>query len=160
MATSFTNGQLNFIELYNDCDKNVLRTYCDEMIDVNGFPCILKRWTGNTIVQDPLYQDTIYGFTNDAMIYEPVNTHIYIDYNRLMTSLQSFGVATDTNFSLNGMMKLCDNPTEDDIIELKSPYDGRLLSFTLGSVNNHKDIVYNVVLNIRYINCRDYAKTR
>lgn len=155
-----SNHKLNFIELYNNYDKDVMKTYCDEMIELNGFPCVLKRWTGNTAAQDPLYQDTLYNFTNDVQLYEPIHTHVYIDYNRLNSVLQAYGLVVEPNTSLMGMMKLCDCPKEDDIVELKSPYDGRLIKFVLGSTDIHKNIVYHVTLNIQYIEGRDYTKSR
>lgn len=160
MSELNNNGKLNFITLFNDCDRIVAKSFYDEMIELHGFPCILKRWTGNTIIQDPLYQDTLYVHTEDKDMYEPISTFVYIDYNRFNSVLQGFGLAIEANTSVEGMMKLDDYPNEDDIIELTSPYDSRLVRFKIGSVDCNKNVVNHVTLNIMYIEGRDYSKSR
>ncbi len=143
-------AEINFNEFFHQTlDKELLRQYVDEIIDMYGIPCKHKKWIGNQAVLDPLYQDQII-LDDSEDLYDVSNTYVYVDYQRFNEVLKSYGQSIETNTSINGMMKFSDAPKEGDIIELKLPYDDVLYKFKLGSTDIHRDICYSVVLNIMY----------
>lgn len=145
-------ADINFLNIFhnNNLDKEVLIKMTNEVIELYGFPCVLKRWNGIQPALDPMYQDSPVNYENDESLYTKINTHVYIDYNRFNSVLHAYGLAIEGETTVNGMMKLEDEPKEDDVIELKLPYDEKLYKFKIGSTDVHKDICYSVVLDIHY----------
>ena len=151
-----SSPKINFLDIFhNQEDKDVLRLMTNEIIRLYGFPCQLKRWKGITTVLDPLYQDSPVIFDKDEDLYDIIDTHIYVEYNRFNSVLQSYGLSIEPDTTLNGMMILDDHPKEDDLIEIKLPYDNKLYRFKIGSSDIHRDLCYSVVLNIYHKEQRD-----
>lgn len=151
-----TSPEINFLDIFhNQEDKGVLRLMTNELIRLYGFPCRLKRWNGIQTALDPLYQDSPVIFDEDENLYDVINTHVYIEYNRFNSILQSYGLSMEVDTTVNGMMILDDHPKEDDLIEIKLPYDDKLYRFKIGSTDIHRDLCYSVVLNIYHKEQRD-----
>jgi hypothetical protein len=149
-------AEINFNEIFHELDdKPLLRHYADEIIELYGIPCRLRKWVGIQPVLDPMYQDTPTTYHTDEDLYHTVNTHVYVDYNRFNEVLKAYGHSVETNTTLNGIMKFDDHPKEDDIVELKLPYDDRYYKFQLGSTDVHRDVCYSVVLNVYYQDRRE-----
>lgn len=142
---------INFLEIFHSKqDKETLKNMVDEITNLYGFPCVLKRWTGIQTQLDPLYSDQLTSFQNDSDLYDPINTHIYIGWTKLNQTLHSYGLAFDENISLEGFMSLDDQPKENDIITIKLPYDDVLLTLKIGGTYVHTDICYGVTLQIAH----------
>jgi len=140
---------INFLEIFHlNQDKPTLISMTNELVELYGFPCELRRWNGIQPVLDPLYQDSPTIFNSDEDLYDIINTYVYVDYNRFSSVLSAYGYALNGETTINGVMKLEDEPKADDIIKFKLPYDEKLPMFKLGLANIHKDICYNVVLDI------------
>lgn len=145
--------EINFLEIFHRTeDIDVLRNMADETIQLYGFPCRLKRWRKIQPILDPIYQDHNTALYDDESLYSIKNTYVYIDYNRFNQTLKAYGMGLDDNTTLNGNMRLIDEPDEDDIIIVKIPYDNRYVSFKIGSSDIHRDICYSVVLNVMHFN--------
>ncbi len=143
--------EINFLEIFHtDEDKQTLRNMVDELTHLYGFPCILRKWTNINDTVDPLYGDQLTMHYNDEELYDKIGTYVYIDYNRFNQVLQNYGLALEKDTSLNGFMKLVDEPREDDLIDIKLPYDDRYITFKIGSSDIHKDICYSLVLNVTH----------
>lgn len=141
---------INFLDIFHSAaDKATIISLVDEKIQMSGFQCILYRYKGSQIkLGDPLYQDTLSTFDRSSDLYDIINTHIEIDYNRFNSILQSYGLAIEEGTTLIANMMLVDRPQEDDLIDIKIPYDEKFYRFRIGSTDVHKDICYHVVLNI------------
>ena len=122
----------------------------NEVVELYGFPCTLRKWNGFQTSLDPLYQDISTLDESNEELFDYKKTHVYIDYNRFDQVLSSWGMSMTENTTLESMMKLDDEPKEDDIVEILYPYDGIKYKFKIGSADKHKDICYRVVLNIYY----------
>lgn len=149
---------INFLDIFHNKnqDKDTLISMTNEVIELYGFPCVLKRWVGSQELLDPLYQDAPSVFDDDPSLYECINTHVYVEYNRFNAVLQASGLGMETDTSIPGTMKLVDAPKEDDLIEIRLPYDKQLYKFRLGSTDVHKDICYSVILNIYHSSEREH----
>lgn len=142
---------INFLTLFHDrLDKCTLIEMANEVIDLYGFPCVLRKWNGFQTSLDPLYQDISTLDESNEELFDYKKTNVYIDYNRFDQVLSSWGMSMTENTTLESMMKLADEPAEDDIVEILYPYDGKKYKFKIGSADKHKDICYRVVLNIYY----------
>ena len=141
---------INFLDiLWTNRDRQTLIDMTDEMIEMYGFQCTLYRYIGaNASLGDPLYQDSLSILDRRHDLYEKKETWIYIDYNRFNETLHSYGLCLDENTSLEANMKLSDAPKEDDIIDIKLPYDHIFHRFKVGSSDIHEDIVYHITLNV------------
>jgi len=149
-------AEINFNEFFHNLsDKPLLREYVNEIVEMYGIPCKLLSWKGIQAALDPIYQDAPTLFDKDIDLYDVKNTHIYVDYNRFNAILKAYGQAIEPDTTINGIMKFDDHPKEDDIVELKLPYDDVLYRFRLGSTDVHKDICYSVVLNIYHQDRKD-----
>lgn len=144
-------AEINFLDIFhNKNDKETLKNMVDEITQLYGFPCVLKRWTGMQTQLDPLYGDQLSAFQNDEEMYDPVNSYVYIDYLNLNQTLQSFGLAHDKSLTLNGFMRLDDQPRENDILTIKLPYDDNLITLKIGSADIYKDICFSVILLVAH----------
>lgn len=142
-------AEINFNEIFHQLeDKPLLREYVNEIIELYGIPCRLYRWEGIQTALDPLYQDSPTVYHKDDDLYHVINTYVYVDYNRFNEVLRAYGHGIEPETTIYGVMKFDDHPNEDDIVELKLPYDDRFYKFQLGSTDVHRDICYSVVLNI------------
>lgn len=142
---------INFLTLFHDReDKSTLRKLNDEVIELYGFPCVLRKWNGIQSNLDSLYNDMGTINESDPNLFDYVNTFVHIDYARFDKVLNSYGLALTENTSLEAMMRLRDKPAEDDIVEITYPYDNKTYRFKIGSADIHKDICYRVVLNVYY----------
>ena len=140
---------INFLTIFHDKeDKQTLIKYCDEICELYGFPCKLKRWTGNQTALDPLYQDMPTVDDEDEDLFEPIDTFVYIDYQRFNSVLNAYGLSIEEGTTLEGMMRLQDDPHEDDVIEIYYPYDEKKYYFKIGSTDVHRDICYHVTLDV------------
>lgn len=151
-------ANINFLDIFHNKnqDKDTLISMTNEVIELYGFPCVLRRWVGSQTLLDPLYQDTPSVFDDDESLYERINTHVYVEYNRFNAVLQAYGLGVEAETSIQGTMKLIDAPKEDDLIDIRLPYDNQLYKFRLGSTDIHKDICYSVILNIYHSSERSY----
>ena len=122
----------------------------NEVVELYGFPCTLRKWNGFQTSLDPLYQDISTLDESNEELFDYKKTHVYIDYNRFDRVLSSWGMSMTENTTLESMIKLDDEPAEDDIVEILQPYHGKKYKFKIGSADKHKDICYRVVLNIYY----------
>ena len=59
----------------------------------------------------------------DEDLFEPIDTFVYIDYQRFNSVLNAYGLSIEEGTTLEGMMRLQDDPHEDDVIEIYYPYD-------------------------------------
>ena len=144
-------AELNFLNIFHeDSDKETLRNMVNEIVNLYGFPCSHRKWTGMQVQLDPLYGDQLSVFQKDEDMYDLVNSYVYIDYNRLNQVLHPYGLALEKNASLQGFMKLADHPRENDLITIKLPYDDRKLTLKVGSADIHKDICYSVILQVAH----------
>lgn len=140
---------LNFLDIYHTYhDKSAMIMMCNELIMSKGFQCVFYKYIGTKLkIGDSLYKDTLTMFDRRPEMYEKINTWIVIDYVRLNAILQSPGLILEPSSTLTAMMMLKDKPDEDDIIELKLPYDNKFLRFRIGGADIHGNIVYHINLN-------------
>lgn len=151
-----TSPEIHFLDIFHDTnDKELIKSMVNELVNLYGFKCILKRWSGIQTVLDPLYQDSPTILDQDSDLYDSILTRVYIDYQRFNSVLHSYGLAMETTTPLQGIMMLEDEPKEDDIIELKSPYDEKYYRFKIGSTDVHKDVCYSVIMNIYHKEKKD-----
>lgn len=141
---------INFLDIFHSNeDKPTLIEMVNEHIEMFGFQCILYRFKGNQAhIGDPLYKDTLSSFDRNSDLYDKIDTWIEIDYNRFNSVLQAYGLAIEAETSVTGNMMLKDLPKEDDLIDIKMPYDQKFYRFKIGSTDVHKDICYHVIMNI------------
>jgi hypothetical protein len=141
---------INFLDIFHsEYDKQTLIELVNEQIEAYGFQCILYRYKGKQIsLGDPLYKDTLTIKDRDLNLYDKIDTWIEIDYNRFNSVLQAYGLAIEAETTLTGNMMLKDKPKEDDLIDIKMPYDQKFYRFKIGSTDVHKDICYNITLDI------------
>ena len=141
---------INFLDrFHSEYDKQTLIELVNEQIEAYGFQCILYRYKGKQIsLGDPLYKDTLTIKDRDLNLYDKIDTWIEIDYNRFNSVLQAYGLAIEAETTLTGNMMLKDKPKEDDLIDIKMPYDQKFYRFKIGRTDVHKDICYNITLDI------------
>lgn len=141
---------INFLDIFHtNNDRETVISMVNERIQMRGWQCTLYRYKGSQVkLGDPLYQDTLSIHDRDESLYDVVPTHIEIDYNRFNSILHSYGLAIEEGTTLPANMMLKDKPQEDDIIDIKIPYDQKFYRFRIGSTDIHADICYHVVLNI------------
>lgn len=141
---------INFNDIFfTAADKQTLIDLVDENIKMFGYQCTLYHYNGSqSHIGDPLYGDTLSTFDRNLESYSKIETWIYLDYVRFNSVLHSYGLALEEDTTLVGNMMLSDSPTEDDLIDIKLPYDDIFYRFKIGRTDVHRNICYNVVLDI------------
>lgn len=147
----------NFLESFHDThDKSMIKNMTNEMIDLYGQPCLLlKRDNENNIDDDPLYNDSL---SITKRFYDRIPARVYIDYKNFAEILYAWGHTRLQNEHLYGVMKYDFHPDEGDVIVFTRPYDGKMYTFELTSTDDWKEICYNVVLTVIYLDVKDLLK--